>query len=97
MKECVGKHPGCFSGVVGCCIAWHVNVMWKEFDGTCDSFCPRLRYVYCVTLVVLWRTADVPTVDTMRCPCSLFVWIIVDDYFGARQGEWSFVVIELPV
>ena len=94
MKEGVGEHPGCFGRIVGCCIAWHVNVMRKKFDGTCDPFCPCFCYVYRVTSVVLWRTADVPTIDTMWRPCPALLGVFVYQCSGSWWCERRFVIVE---
>ena len=50
-----------------------------------------------MTSVVLWRTADVPSVDTVWSPCFSFFGIFIHDHFCAEGCQRRFVVIKRAV
>ena len=75
----------------------YIYVMRKELDGTSDLFYSYLCSIYCVISAVIWRTDNVPSIDTMRCPRSSLLRVLVDDDFGTGRCQRSFVIIERAV
>ena len=71
--------------------------MWQEFDCARDAFCSCFRDVDGVASVVLWRTADVPTVYSVWGPCLPLFWIFVYNHFCAEGCQRRFVIIKRAV
>ena len=71
--------------------------MGQEFDCACDALFSRFRHISGVTSVVLWRTADVPSVDAVWSPCLSFLWVLVYNHFCAEGCQRRFVVIKRAV
>ena len=50
-----------------------------------------------MTSVVLWRTADVPSVDAMWSPCLSFLWVLVHNHFCAKGCQRRRVIVKRAV
>jgi hypothetical protein len=44
--------------------------------------------------VMFWQCEEIPSINQMICPCSLFVGFLMHLGFTSHRSEWHFVVIK---
>jgi hypothetical protein len=92
------EHVGCRLAqvVVGGCF-WKRHLVREPIDGECVSGAAGTWDVALVASVVVFRWANVPTVDAMRGHVGSLVWCDVCDHTRAGRRKWRLVEIEVAI
>ena len=88
-------------GRVSCCVCQrcfgHVAIVREKLYCLPDAFSSCFGNIYSVAGVMIQGHAKVPTILAVGIPRALLTCRFVENYFGARRGEESSVVIKDPV
>ena len=85
---------GGFDGGIGGGWRRHGAGGWEKFDGVRNSRGSSAGDVYFVAPIVVRGVADIPAVNTMRCPRASDAGLFVDDYFCSEWGQGCSIKVE---
>ena len=73
---------------------WRISVSREKFHCAHNSFLSVFWNVVTVGAVMLWGISNVPSFESMRCPCVLVLWCLMNECIFPGKGERSDITVK---